>query len=65
MPFEKDGHLIQFEKTADSFVVSKQPIQSIDNISKAENDLPDIHPLSSHISIDKTNIYQTKNIYRK
>lgn len=65
VPFEKDGNLIQFEKTIESLVVSKQPIKPIDNISNAENELPDIYPLSSHISIDKENIYQTKNIYRK
>lgn len=64
VPFEKDGNLIQFRKTAESFVVSKQPLKAIENVSKAENSLPDIHPLRSNISIEKENIYQIKNIYR-
>lgn len=64
-PFESNGNLIQFQKTAESFVVSKQPIKSIDNISNAQTELPDIHPLSGHISIDKENFYKLQNIYRK
>lgn len=65
MPFESNGNLIQFQKTAESFVVSKQPIKAIDNFSNAQTDLPDIYPLSGHISIDKENFYQLQNIYRK
>lgn len=65
VPFEKDGNLIQLEKTAETLVVSKQPLKAIENLSKAEDALPDIYPLSSNISIDKENIYQIKNIYRK
>lgn len=65
VPFEKDGELIQFQKTAESFLVAKQPLKPIENIANAEESLPDIYPLKSNISIDKENIYQIKNIYRK
>lgn len=65
VPFEKDGILYQFEQSADSLVVSKQPIKPIEDFSKAEQQLPDIYPLSSNISINKTNIYQKENIYRE
>lgn len=65
VPFESNGNLIQFQKTAESFVVSRQPVKAIDQISNAETELPDIYPLSGHISIDKENIYQLQNIYRK
>lgn len=65
VPFESDGNLIQFQQTAESFLVSKQPLKPIADVSKAENELPDILPLFSNISIEKENIYQIKNIYRK
>lgn len=65
VPFESDGNFIQFQQTAESFLVSKQPLKSIADVSKAESELPDIHPLYSNISIDKTNIYQNRNVYRK
>lgn len=65
VPFESDGSLIQFQKTAESFVVSKQPLKAIGNISNAETELPDIYPLSGHVSIDKENFYELQNIYRK
>lgn len=65
VPFEKDGILYQFRKTADTFVVSKQPLRAIEDFSKAEKELPDISPLSSNASIDAENIYQIQNIYRE
>lgn len=65
VPFESNGNLIQFQKTAESLVVSKKPIKAIENIANAETELPDIYPLSGHISIDKENFYQLQNIYRK
>lgn len=65
VPFESNGNLIQFQKTAETFVVSKQPIKAIDNFSNAQTELPDIYPLSGHISIEKENFYQLQNIYRK
>lgn len=65
VPFEKDGILYQFQQSADSLVVSKQPIKAIDDFSKAEQQLPDIYPLESNISISKLNIYRNENIYRK
>lgn len=65
VPFESDGNLIQFKKTAETIVVSKQAIKPIENISNAETELPDIYPLSSNISLDTDNIYQNKHIYRK
>lgn len=64
-PFESNGNLIQFQKTAESLVVSKHSIKPIENISNAETELPNIYPLSSHISIDKENFYELQNIYRK
>lgn len=63
VPFESDGNFFQFQKTAECFIVSKEPLKTIENVSAAETALPDIHPLSSNISIDKENIYQNKNIY--
>lgn len=65
VPFESSGNLIQFQKTAESLVVSKHPIKPIENISNAETELPNIYPLNSHISIDKENFYELQNIYRK
>lgn len=65
VPFESDGNLVQFQKTTESFLVSKQPLKPITDISNAEIELPDIHPLHSNISIDKENIYQKRNVYRK
>lgn len=65
VPFVSDGNLVQFQKTAESFLVAKQPLKPIADVSKAEIELPDIHPLHSNISIDKENIYQKRNIYRK
>lgn len=65
VPFEKDGILYQFRKTADTLVISKEPIGAINDFPKAEQDLPDISPLSSNVSIDAENIYQIQNIYRE
>lgn len=66
VPFESNGNqLIQFQKTAESLVVSKHPIKTIENVTNAETELPDIYPLSGHISIDKENFYELQNIYRK
>lgn len=65
VPFESNGNLIQFKKTAETLVVSRQPVKAIDSMTNAETELPDIYPLSGHISIDKENIYQLQNIYRK
>ncbi|XP_031620304.1 39S ribosomal protein L37, mitochondrial [Contarinia nasturtii] len=63
VPFESDGNLIQFHKTAEHFLVSKQAIKPIENISNAESELPNLHPLKSNISIEPENIYQEKHIY--
>lgn len=65
VPFESDGNLFQFQQIAESFLVSKQPIQPIVDVSKAESALPDIYPLHSNISIEKENIYQNRNVYRE
>lgn len=65
VPFEKDGILYEFKQTADSLMVSKQPIKPIEDFSKAEQQLPDIYPLACNISISALNVYQNENIYRK
>lgn len=65
VPFEKDGKLLQFQKTAETLLVSKQPLTPIDNVQAADDELPDIYPLDSSISIDAKNIYQTRHVFRE
>lgn len=66
-PFEKDGNFYLFEKTAETLVISKKPLSTIEvSLEKIESEsLPDIYPLTSNVSIDTENIYEKRNIYRK
>lgn len=66
VPFEKDGHLFQFNQIAETFVVStkaKEPIKDTKDFES--NELPDIYPIESNISIEQQNIYQIQNVFRK
>lgn len=66
VPFEKDGNHFQFDKTAETFILSKKPIAAIDGAPTFESDeVPDLSPLSSNIGIDKENIYKIENVYRE
>lgn len=66
-PFEKDGNLFLFEKTAETLVLSKKPLSTIDiSADKLESDtLPDMYPLTSNSSMETDFIYEKRNIYRK
>lgn len=57
----KDGDLLQFELTADTFMTSTKPIEAVKG--KYEAELPDLYPIKHTITIPKTNIYTTKNSY--
>lgn len=57
----KDGDLLQFEVTADTFMTSTKPIEAVKGKYNAE--LPDLYPIKHTITIPKTNIYTTKNSY--
>lgn len=66
-PFEKDGDYFLFNKTAETLVLSKKPLTTMDISSdKFESDsMPDLYPLKSNVSIGTENIYEKRNIYRK
>ena len=59
----KDGDLLQFELTADTFMTSSKPIEAVKG--KYETELPDLYPIKHTITIPKKNIYTTKNSYRE
>lgn len=63
VPFEKDGRLYQFQKTAETLLCSKQPLKPIEQVAQAE--LPVIYPLECNISIDAEHIYQRRNVHRE
>ncbi|XP_055851735.1 39S ribosomal protein L37, mitochondrial [Episyrphus balteatus] len=57
----KDGDLLQFELSADTFMTSAKPIEAVKG--KYETELPDLYPIKHTITIPKKNIYTTKNSY--
>lgn len=66
VPFEKDEHLYQFKLHAETFIASKKPIETDNELPDFEStELPDIYPLTCNISIAEENIYKIQNIYRK
>lgn len=68
-PFEKDGNLFLFQKTAETLVLSKKPLSTIDidvSADKFESySLPDMYPLVSNSSMETDSVYEKRNVYRK
>jgi hypothetical protein len=69
VPLEKDGDLIQFELTVNFLLNSAAPLPAYadaDEVQATQNiPLPDLYPIKHTIALEKENIYQTKNIFRK
>lgn len=67
VPIEKDGDVLQFEITADTFLTAKKPISAVSTSATelSQNQLPDMFPLKYTISMPQTNIYQLRDVYRK
>lgn len=63
---EKESHLIQFILRSDVMVMSTNPLKPVETSnSNMKIELPNIYPIHYTISLDKTNFYQTEDIYRK
>ncbi|KAI4498174.1 hypothetical protein M0802_006660 [Mischocyttarus mexicanus] len=61
---EKGSNLLQFKSTFDLALVSKEPLKMIDNQNAyKELDFPDIYPFYPTVSLEKTNIYKTEDLY--
>lgn len=65
-PFTKDKKQIQFELHAETFITSRKPILGFNEIQKFEGqELPNLFPVNQTISIQRENVYDLENIYRK
>lgn len=62
---QKDEDLVQFQLSGDKVVMGDVPLPSfLDNHQSASSiDLPNIHPLKSTISMEKTHFYNTDDYY--
>jgi hypothetical protein len=69
VPLEKDGDLIQLELTVNFLLNSATPLPvyaSADEIQRTQDiALPDLYPIKHTVTLERENIYQTKNIFRK
>ncbi|KAK2582744.1 hypothetical protein KPH14_005011 [Odynerus spinipes] len=61
---EKESKLLQFALSFDLVVVSTKPLTQIeDQNALTESDFPNIYPFHSTVSLEKTNIYRTEDLY--
>lgn len=69
VPLEKDGDLIQLELTANFLLNSTTPLPIYANADEVQGTqdipLPDLYPIKHTVTLERENIYQTKNIFRK
>lgn len=69
VPLEKDGDLIQFELTVNFLLNSGIPLPIYANAEEVERTkvipLPDLYPIKHTVTLERENIYQTKNNFRK
>ncbi|PNF38453.1 hypothetical protein B7P43_G04033 [Cryptotermes secundus] len=67
VPLEKDGDLIQFELTVNFLLNSGIPLPIYANAEEVEGTkvipLPDLYPIKHTVTLERENIYQTKNIF--
>lgn len=64
-PFEHNGNLVQFQLLGDSVLLSEKPLSPITSGNGNETALPNIHPISPTVTLNKTNTYTIENLYRK
>lgn len=61
---EKESKLLQFALSFDLVVVSTKPLTKIeDQNALMELDFPSIYPFNSTVSLNKTHIYKTEDLY--
>jgi hypothetical protein len=69
VPLEKDGDRIQLELTVNFLLNSATPLPNFANASEVQGTnnipLPDLYPMKHTITLEKENIYQIKNVFRK
>jgi hypothetical protein len=69
VPLEKDGDLIQLELTVNFLLNSATPLPvyaDADVVQRTQDiPLPDLYPIKHTVTLEKENIYETKNIFRK
>jgi hypothetical protein len=69
VPLEKDGDLMQLELTVNFLLNSTTPLPvyaDADEVQRTQDiPLPDLYPIKHTVTLEKENIYQTKNIFRK
>lgn len=69
VPLEKDGDLIQLELTVDFLLNSVTPLPVYAGTDEVQGTrdvpLPDLYPVKHTITLEKENIYQIKNVFRK
>lgn len=69
VPLEKDGDLIQLELTVDFLLNSATPLPvyaDADEVRGTQDiPLPDLHPIKHTITLERENIYQIRNVFRK
>lgn len=64
VPITKDDDLIQIDISAESFIVSRKPIARQGDAQKFPDlEVPNIFPIKSTISMNKTNTYETELSY--
>lgn len=57
----KDGDLLQYRLSADTFIMATKPIEAVKG--KYEAEIPDLYPIKHTITIPKTDIYTTESSY--
>jgi hypothetical protein len=69
VPLERDGDRIQLELTVNFLLNSATPLPIFANASEVQGThnipLPDLYPMKHTITLEKENIYQIKNVFRK
>lgn len=69
VPFEKDGDLIQLELTVNFMLNSAAPLPLYADADEVQGTqdipLPDLYPIKHTITLEKENIYQIRNVFRK
>lgn len=67
VPLEKDGDLIQLELTVNFLLNSATPLPIYANADEVQGTqdipLPDLYPIKHTVTLERENIYQTKNIF--
>lgn len=64
-PFEKAGDLIQLQLRGDTLLTSSSPLSPINPNVNVNIDLPKLFPIKETVTLNRENIYELKDIYRK